>query len=337
MHVFTGSANSIPWSYCDESKAYGLERERIWSGEQDAVAEQSHAVADGLLGGEPGEFGGVVGLGEVAEDDVGGAAVVVVGEELGGGVVGEVADAGEDALLDRPGVGAVAEHLEVVVGFEQEDVDALEGGLDVGRHVAEVGGDGHADGLGAGLEDEAAGVGGVVGDGEGRDVDVADGEVGAGVEVLDGGKVGGVGFFFGGGAAEFVLRRGRRGVRGWRWDRRSVRRAARRRCAAATADSSAVRVADSLSRFGCSGSVAAVCGGAGFFFALDVIEPLGVGHGGAGSDHADPGAVGGLGEEDGDVEAAGEDGEAGDVVDVLVGDEDGVEGGGIFAGEGHAA
>ena len=84
----------------------------------------------------------------MAEDDVGGAAVVVAGEEFGGGVVGEMADAGEDALLDRPGVGAVAEHLEVVVGFEQEDVDALEGGLDVGRHVAEVGGDGHADGFG---------------------------------------------------------------------------------------------------------------------------------------------------------------------------------------------
>ena len=46
----------------------------------------------------------------------------------------------------------------------------------------------------AGLEDKAAGVGGVVGDGEGGDGDVADGEVGAGVEVLDGGEIGGVGF-----------------------------------------------------------------------------------------------------------------------------------------------
>ena len=76
--------------------------------------------------------------------------------------------------------------------------------------------------------------------------------------------------------------------------------------------------------------------GAGFFFGLDVIEPLGVGHGGARGDHADPGAVGGFGEVDGDAQAAGEDGEAGDVVLVLVGDEDGVERGGIFVGEGHA-
>jgi hypothetical protein len=47
--------------------------------------------------------------------------------------------------------------------------------------------------------------------------------------------------------------------------------------------------------------------------------------------------VGGLSEEDGDAEAAGEDGESGDVIDVLVGDEDGVEGGGILSGESHAA
>src|ERR1039458_7603553 len=179
--------------------ADGGERRGL-SGEQDAVTQQRHTAGDGLFGGEQGELGSVVLLREVAEDDVGCAAVVVVGEEFGGGVVGEVADAGEGALLDRPGVGAVLEHLEVVVGFEQEHVDALEGPLDVGRHVPEVGGDGHADGLGTGREDEAAGVGGVVGNGEGRNGDVADGEVGTGVEVLDGGQVGGDwfggGFFF---------------------------------------------------------------------------------------------------------------------------------------------
>ena len=74
--------------------------------------------------------------------------------------------------------------------------------------------------------------------------------------------------------------------------------------------------------------------GAGELFGPGVIEPPGVGHGGAGGEHADPGAMGGLGEEDGDAEAAGEDGEAGDVVLMLVGDEDGVELCGVFAGEG---
>ena len=168
-------------------------------GQQDAVAKQRRLVAKSLFGSEPGQLGSVIGLREVAENNPRGAAVVVLLEKLGGGVVGEMANAGEHALLDRPGIRAVAEHLEVVVGFQQQNVDALEGSLDVGRHVAQVGSQRHADALG--LEDEAAGIGGIVGNGEGRDVDVADGELGAGVEVLDRGKVGGVGLLRGSASA----------------------------------------------------------------------------------------------------------------------------------------
>jgi hypothetical protein len=47
--------------------------------------------------------------------------------------------------------------------------------------------------------------------------------------------------------------------------------------------------------------------------------------------------VGGFGEVDGDVELSGEDAEAGDVVLVLVSDDDGVEGGRVFSGEVHAS
>ena len=42
-------------------------------------------VGEGLLGGDASQFRGVVGLGEVAEDDPGGGAVVVLLEELGCG------------------------------------------------------------------------------------------------------------------------------------------------------------------------------------------------------------------------------------------------------------
>ena len=163
-------------------------------GEENAVAEEGGVAGQGLFGGEAGEFGRVVGFGEVTEDDGVSSAVVVVLEEFGGGGVREVAYAGEDALLDGPGVRAVAEHFEIVIGLEEEDVDALEGGFDVGGHVAQVGGDGHADAFGG--KDEAAGVGGVVGDGEGGDLEIADRKVFACPEVLDCGKVGGIGLFF---------------------------------------------------------------------------------------------------------------------------------------------
>jgi hypothetical protein len=78
-------------------------------------------------------------------------------------------------------------------------------------------------------------------------------------------------------------------------------------------------------------------GGAGFFFALNVGEPLGVGHGGSRAKHANPCAMSGFGEEDGDAELAGEHGQTSNVVEVFVGDKDGVEVGGIFANLGHSA
>ena len=52
-------------------------------------------------------------------------------------------------------------------------------------HVAEVGGDGHFEALGA--EGEAHGVGCIVGDGEAIDADVADDEAGAGLEEFEDG------------------------------------------------------------------------------------------------------------------------------------------------------
>lgn len=127
----------------------------------------------------------VVVLAQVAEDQSAGAGVEDFADEVAGDFVGEVAHAAHDALFDAPGVGADFEHFEVVVGFEQQQVGALEVNADGLGHVAEVGGDGHFEALGA--EGETDGVGGVVGDGEAIDVDVADGETGAGLEEFEDG------------------------------------------------------------------------------------------------------------------------------------------------------
>jgi hypothetical protein len=86
-----------------------------------------------------------------------------------------------------------------VVGFEQEEIGAAEVVADGFGEVAEVGGDADAEAFGA--EAEADGVGGVVGDGEGGDGDVADGEGLAGLE----------GFQFGGEVAPGDARRGEAG------------------------------------------------------------------------------------------------------------------------------
>ena len=154
--------------------------------EQQAVGQKAGPAVECALGADAGKFGEIVAFREVAEDDVGGLAVVF-GFEVGrGSLVGEVSDTGEDSLLDGPGIRAVSKHLEVVVRFDQKQVDGFELGLDVGRDVAEVGGYGHAHAFR--MEDEAYRVGGVVRDCKRAYGDVADLEGFASLKVLHGRK-----------------------------------------------------------------------------------------------------------------------------------------------------
>ena len=97
-----------------------------------------------------------------------------IGKEFADGVIRKMAGAGEDALLDDPWVWADLEHVEIVIGFEDEAIGLAEMDSYVVWKVAEISADGDFGAVGA--EGEAYGVGGVVRDGKGMDVDVADGE-----------------------------------------------------------------------------------------------------------------------------------------------------------------
>jgi len=106
-----------------------------------------------------------------------------IGEEFADGVIGEMAGARENTLLDDPGIGADLEHVEIVIGFEDEAIGLAEMDSNVIREVAEIGADSDFGAVGA--ESEADGIGGVVRDGEGVDVDVANGEALAGLDGFD--------------------------------------------------------------------------------------------------------------------------------------------------------
>lgn len=212
-----------------------------WFGHEEAGRKA--AALQGMDGGEFGIPDRVVLLAQVAEDE----GLEFFGEFAGdvgaGGIIREVAAAGEDALFDVPGVRADFEEVGVVVGLEQEEVGAADVEFDAVGDVAEVGDEGDFDVVGGdGIGD---GIDGVVGEGEGLHGEVAEVDAGAGLECLDGG-----------------------------------------------------------------GRTAPVDGRGGE-----------------------------VGEEDGDAaaESAVDDGEAGDMVGVLMGDEDGVEAGGVLADEGEAA
>ncbi len=149
------------------------------------VAVVGEAGADGGAG----VSGGVAVGAEVAEVEVFQAGGDDFGGDVGGGFVGEVAVAGEDALFDGPGAAAVGvEEVEVVIGFEDEGAGGADAFDDEAGGVAEVGEE--ADVAVAVVEHEADGVVGVVGDGEAVDLEVAELEGGAGFEEAPGGAGG---------------------------------------------------------------------------------------------------------------------------------------------------
>jgi len=162
----------------------------ILLGEQQFIGQKAGAAIEGALGCHSRQFGKIIAFREMREDDVSRLAVVGVFQEIGRRFIGEVTNARKYPLLDRPWIRAIAEHFEVVIRLEQQQIEAFELGFDIGRNVAEIGGHGHA--YAGGAEDETDRVGGVMGDGEGADGDVADFKRLAGLEVLDAGKPGGL-------------------------------------------------------------------------------------------------------------------------------------------------
>ena len=106
-----------------------------------------------------------------------------IGEEFTDGVIGKVAGAGKDALLDDPGIGPDLEHVEVVIGFEDEAIGLAEMDSHVVRQVAKIRADG--DFCAVGAEGESHGIGCIVRDGERMDVNVADGETLASLNGFD--------------------------------------------------------------------------------------------------------------------------------------------------------
>src|SRR5271157_2171396 len=93
-----------------------------------------------------------------------------------------MADTAHYALLDRPGIGAGAEHFDVMIRFHDEDAAASQMVPNVGWHVPEVGSETDLDAFGA--KGEADGIGGVMRNGEGHDLDIADAKAAPGGEMF---------------------------------------------------------------------------------------------------------------------------------------------------------
>ncbi len=124
----------------------------------------------------------IVVLADVAQDQGCGGGIELVAEVVADHFIRKVSVAAHHALLYGPGVRADLQHVEIVIGFEQQHVGAAQMELDGIGNVAEVGDDADVDALR--VKTVAHGIDGVVGDGEAVDVDIADGEARASLETL---------------------------------------------------------------------------------------------------------------------------------------------------------
>ena len=140
------------------------------------------APIESLGGAQADDFGVIVALAQVAEDQGRGGGIEIIADEGTGDVVRQVAVAAHHALLDRPGIGSDFQHLDIVIRFKQQQIGAAQVMADGIRKIAEIGGNGDFDAFGA--EGKSHRVSGVVRDGEAGDVDIADREAGAGLKQL---------------------------------------------------------------------------------------------------------------------------------------------------------
>src|SRR6266478_2778758 len=101
----------------------GLEGD-VLGGDEEVATEGAigGAAVQGFFGGEAHEIGVVVFLRKMREDEIARAGVeaFVVGKIFADGVIGKMTSAAENALLDDPRIGADLEHVEIVIGFEDE-------------------------------------------------------------------------------------------------------------------------------------------------------------------------------------------------------------------------
>lgn len=130
-------------------------------------------TAEGFFGRKKREIGVVVFLGHVREYKIASAGVEAIGiaKVFADRMIGEMTCAGEHALLHNPWVRAYFEHVQIVVGFEDEAIGFAEMNFDEFGHIAEVGADGDLGTIGA--KGETDGIDGVMRNGEGMNVDIA--------------------------------------------------------------------------------------------------------------------------------------------------------------------
>src|SRR5271169_3892726 len=117
------------------------------------------AATESLLGGETREMRIVVFLRNVREYQVTRARIKAfgIGQILADSMIREMSRAGKNSLLYDPGIRTDFQHIQVVIGFENEAIGLAQVHFDEFRQVAEVRADGYLGAIGAKREADRIG------------------------------------------------------------------------------------------------------------------------------------------------------------------------------------
>src|ERR1700728_3238568 len=135
--------------YCSASfsKTYGRKR-LVLAGHQKPVLEQAGSSRQGALRCPPCQFRKIIAFREMRKNHVGRLTVVTAREEVGCRLIRKVPNPGKNPLLDGPGIGSVAQHCQIVVRLQKQQIQPPELRLDIRGYVAKISHKGHAYALG---------------------------------------------------------------------------------------------------------------------------------------------------------------------------------------------
>jgi hypothetical protein len=143
-------------------------------------ASEECAAMEGFQGGVANQLGVVVVFADVAQDQRGDAGIEIILNKSGGDFIRQVAAAAHDALLHRPRVGADAQHFQIVIRFEDDQIARAHVDAQGIGDIAKIGGYGDFDAVRR--ERVADRIGGIMGNRETGDIEIADGEASPGLK-----------------------------------------------------------------------------------------------------------------------------------------------------------
>src|SRR5207237_8794275 len=98
------------------------------------------------------------------------SSIIIAGEEIRESFIGKVPHPAHNALLDGPGIRPAAQHFEIMIGLDYQQIAAAQVIANVRWEVPEIGGVADLDAFR--VARESYGIGSLLGDGEERDGDM---------------------------------------------------------------------------------------------------------------------------------------------------------------------